>query len=265
MDRNTLKLAAYLDEAGENPENACKTLNEHGIFYAALRHVWAGNICNSSEIGHQRLSKILSDHNISIIMIASELGNVNTRSLSNIDNKQILNVINICKYYNASMVRIFIGKGEEDSSIIESWMYRVSEQFLDNNITPLLEITRDTPVKGTSEIARLLSNFKTWKLLYDPAAIILKQNINPFIKYWTLLKKDVEVIDVRDIKIGRGFKPAGFGDSKIDITINDAISNNYRGWFVLEPSLGRKHGSAVTKNETFKHALEGLDNILDGM
>lgn len=264
MERNTLKLAAYLDEVGEDPERGCETLNTAGIFYTALRHTWTGNVCGISDTGHQRLARIINDHDITVVMVASELGKVDSKQLARISDSEIDAVINVCQYYRASMVRIYAGEENRNTEKgeIDTWMKRVSEKCLLNGITPLLEIVPKAQVHSAPEVAQLLATHKTWKLLYDPVSLILKQNIDPFIRYWTLLKSNVAAIDVRDMKIGKGFKPPGFGNSRIGMTIADAISNRFQGWFIMEPSLGRRHGSATTKSDTFQHALEGLDHIL---
>lgn len=259
MDRKDLKLAAYLDEVGDDPDLACKTLVNLGILYVALRHVWSNNVCDMSNIGHKRLKKILDDNNISTILIASELGK--TQKISTITDDQIDNAINICKYYNAPYFRIFLNY---DTADIDHWLSKVSKKCVDNNITPLFELP-DTQVCKPTVLAQLLSTHKNWRLLYDPASIIAKQNIDPFTRYWTLLKNHVSAIDIRDIKIGRGYKPAGFGDAKVNMTIKDAIHSNYNGWFIMEPSLGRKHGTAVTKGDTFQNALDGLEQILNSI
>lgn len=264
MERNTLKLAAYLDEAGEEPERGCETLNETGIFYAALRHTWTGNVCGISDTGHQRLAKIIQDHDITIVMVASELGKVDSQQLTRIGDTEIDKAINVCQYYRAPMLRVFVGEENPNTKReeVNAWMQRVGEKCLNNGITPLLEIVPGAQIHRAPEVAQLLAENKHWKLLYDPVALILKQNIDPFIRYWTLLKQYAAVVDIRDMKIGKGFKPPGFGDSRIGMTIADALGSRYSGWFIMEPSLGRKHGSAITKGDTFKHALEGLDYIL---
>jgi hypothetical protein len=264
MARDALKLAAYLDEAGEEPESGCHTLVSKGIHYVVLRHCWTGNICGISDTGHQKLANLLNGHNLTTICIASELGQVDANQLSRISDDQIDKVLHICAYYGAPMVRIFIGNktnGEASKSINE-WMQRISDKCLIAGITPLLEITKDSHLFKAPDIAKLLSDHVHWRLLYDPVQLIIQQNQNPFVRYWTLLKDKTGVIDIRDFKIGKGFKPAGFGDSKIDLTITDALNSNYKGWFFLEPSLGRRHGQAQTKKETFQFALEGLDAVL---
>lgn len=255
MDKKDLKLATYLDEAGDDPESGCKTLISHGILYTGLRHIWSSNICNISAIGHKRLFKILQDYNISTILIASDIGRnekLHTTLYSEVDK-----AINICKYYNAPYLRVFLTDQEKSTQ----WITEVGKRCSDNNITPLFELLESHTYKPT-DLAHLFSSNNNWKFLYDPVSVIARRNIDPFVKYWTLLKNYTSIIDIRDMKIGKGYKPAGFGDSKIGATIKDSISSNYNGWFMMEPSLGRKHGTAITKSDTFKHAIDGLEQIL---
>lgn len=264
MARDTLKLAAYLDEAGEEPGAGCQTLVDNQIHYVVLRHCWTGNICGISDTGHQKLINLLQKHDLTVICIASDLGRVDASQLFRIGDDQIDRVINICNYYKAPMVRIFVGNTTniDATKVINDWMHQISEKCLAADIIPLLEITPESHFYKAPDVAKLLATHKHWKLLYDPVQFILRQNQNPFIRYWTLLKDRTEVIDIRDMKIGKGFKPAGFGDSKIDMTVQDALNSGYKGWFFLEPSLGRRHAQAQTKRDTFQFALEGLDTIL---
>lgn len=266
MVRDGLKLAAYLDEAGEEPVSGCKTLAANNIHYLVLRHCWTGNVCGISDAGHQKLASIIRDQDLTVICIASELGKIEANQLSRISDDQINRVLDICSYYRAPMVRIYIGNKNSNTTNndIENWMGRVEELCLTANVTPLLEVTAESHLHKAPDVAKLLSTYKHWKLIYDPVQFILRQNQDPFVRYWTLLKSRVGAIDIRDVKIGRGFKPPGFGDAKIDLTIKDSLDSNYKGWFFMEPSLGRRHAHARTKKDTFQFALESLDVILDG-
>jgi len=260
-----IPLASYLDEAGEDPLSSCKNLKKFGIHYVFLRHVWAGNILKVSDANHAKLKSILKDNDISVIGIASELGKVNASKLSLITDEEIEQTANICRYYNASMVRVFVGEHDNHftSDNIQEWLERVSKIFTSHGIKPLMEISPDSCFTNSITIADYLSKNKKWRLLYDPVNFILKKNIDPFVRHWTLLKQFVEAIDVRDLKIGSGFKPPGMGDSKIELTISDSIKNNHKHWFVMEPSLGRRHGQGRSKEDTFGFAIEGLKMILD--
>ena len=264
MARDNLKLAAYLEEAGEEPEASCRTLANNKIHYVVLRHCWTGNVCGISDTGHQKLTTIVHDHDLTVICVASELGQTDAGQLARISDENIDRVMNICAYYKAPMVRVYVGNKSASNvgDAISDWMGRVSEKCIASSITPVLEVTPESHIYQPHQIAKLLATYKHWQLLYDPVQFILRQNQDPFIKYWTLLKDRTGAIDIRDLKIGKGFKPPGFGDSKIGMTIKDALDSAYKGWFFLEPSLGRRHGQALTKSDTFQYALEGLDIIL---
>jgi hypothetical protein len=263
--RDTLRVAAYLEEAGEDPAKSCDTLLSHNIRYVALRQVWTGNICNLPDTACQKLRKILTDKDMTAILIASDLGQVPADSLSVISEEEIDHAFNLASYFKAPFIRIGIGtiSSGDCISVIDQWMSRITAKAISANITPVLEISNKLHINSPSGLANQLLKHRRWKIIYDPVQLILDKNQDPFVKYWTLLKSSVIAIDVRDLKIGRGFKPVGFGDAKIDYTIRDSLGNNYRGWYLMEPSLGRRHGSALTKQDTFQMALDAFDTILE--
>lgn len=268
MKLSDIKLAAYLDEAGEDPQSSCKVLVKHHINYVILRDTWTGNVCSMSDNGHSRLKSLLSEHDISAIMIASTLGKVEQDKLLQIEDQAIINCINICKYYKCKYLRIFAGLMPKNShtvnqTVVNTWVRKVADMCLNDGIKCLYEVTSDSVLFQAADIAKLLSQNTNLGLIYDAAGLIIKRSFNPYIKHWPLLKSNTDIIDIRDVKIGQGFKVAGHGDSKIDMTIKDAIESNYKGWFAIEPSLGRKFASATTKEQTFAYAVEGIDKILD--
>jgi hypothetical protein len=265
MIRDKIKLCAYLDEAGEDPAAACVVLHNHNINYVVLREAWTGNICQTSDNGHAKLRTLLEDHDLSPIMIASTLGKVAVEDLPKIKQEQIDSCLNICKFYQCEYLRVYageLGKPGDNTDIIDDWLSRIQERSLSMGIKCLYEIHSKSSIFKAAEVAKMISNFKNIRILYDPAGLIIRYNFDPFIKHWSLLKNIVDMIDVRDLSIGKGFKVAGYGDSRIVMTIRDAIQSDFKGWLALEPSLGRKHGSATTKSETFAFAVEGLDKIL---
>jgi len=257
-----LKLAAYLDEAGEDPETGCATLKSLGIPYLALRHVWTSNVCAATDQSCQTLKALFKSHELTVIMVASELGQVPANTLSSIPKESIDRVFDVASYFGASYIRIYTGLEAPDADKhVRDWLHMITERSISANITPLLEISHASSIYRPVDVVQWLNKFKRWKLLYDPAQLIIRQSQDPFIRYWTLLKQYVGAIDIHDFKIGHGHKPIGFGDTKIQATLNDANTTNFGGWYFLEPALGRKHGSALTRSETFKTAFEALDAI----
>jgi hypothetical protein len=259
-----LKVAAYLEDAGEDPASACKAIKEAGINYAVIRHVWTSNIKDLSDNGCVKLRGILSDSGITPIAIISSISDIPATDLPSIDEKIIDRTFNLVKYFNVPLLGLTCGQqtSVNADNQINDWLTRIANKSTSFNITSLVETTTKGQISTAAEFAVLLAKHSRIKLLYDPAQLIIRQNIDPFVKYWTLLKRYVGAIDVRDYKIGRGFKPVGFGDTNIARTVTDAMNSTYKGWFFFEPSLGRKHGTAQTKSDVFKMAFTAFKDSL---
>lgn len=259
-----LKVAAYLEDAGEDPASACKAIKEAGIDYVVIRHVWTSNIKDLSDNGCAKLRKILSDSGVTPIAILSTIGDVPAPDLPSVDEKIIDRTFNLVKYFDVPMLGLTCGQKvpTKADQQINDWLFQIANKSTALNITSLIEITPKSQLATPVELATLLSKHSRIKLLYDPAQLIIRQNIDPFVKYWTLLKKYVGAIDVRDYKIGRGYKPVGFGDTNIVRTVVDAANSTYKGWFFFEPSLGRKHGTAQSKSDVFKMAFTAFKSAL---
>ena len=251
------KIAAYLEEASDDPISSCDILKENGIHYAVLRHVWSDNICDVSDAGCGRLKKILDAKGVTPIALATRIGEVPADTLVTQNPDR---AFNIAQYFKVQHIRFQIGLKTTKHAYteIDEWLARIAKLSILYNVVPIFEVTNDSYAVKPTELVSILTKHKRWKLLYDPVQFILKQNQDPFVRYWTLLKQFVAAIDIRDMKIGRGFKPPGFGDSKILQTVDDAMNSGYRGWFFFEPSLGKKHGVALTKGDTFKLAFQVL-------
>jgi hypothetical protein len=260
-----MKIAAYLEDAGEDPVSACKTLRETGIKNVIIRHVWTSNIKDLSDTGCAKLRKILNDHQITPVAIFSTIGDVPATQLPNIPTETIDRTFNLAAYFGTPILGFTCGQQVpvKVGSQITDWLGEIQQRSLVANLLPLVEITTKSHLFVAADVITTLVKFSRVKLLYDPVQLIIKQNIDPFVKYWTLWKQSVGAIDVRDYKIGRGYKPVGFGDTNIVKTVLDAVRSKYAGWFFFEPSLGRRHGTSQTKGEVFKSAFATFCSVID--
>ncbi len=258
-----MKIAAYLDQAGEDPLSACKNLVKHKISHVALKRIWTNNVDSVSDNICQDLKKLLVDYDISPILVASNLGNVPANRLNHIKESEIKRVFNLVSYFKTNYVRVFLGtKCNDDCSvIIDNWISRIIEYSVLFNVVPVYEVSPDSYYFSHIDLAKILNKYKKLKLLYDPAQFLLRQNMDLFVKYWLLLKDNISLFDVRDIKVGRGYKPAGLGDAKLDLTIADSL-DSFSGWYILEPSLGRRYSNYVGKEEIFGIALKAFQDIV---
>jgi sugar phosphate isomerase/epimerase len=193
-------------------------------------------------------------------MLASELGAVSPDALMKTKEERIKRTFDIASYFGVKMIRIFVGDSQADVEATSKWMAMIDERSLAADITPVVEITHGSALFQPTVASRLLGLHKRWRLLYDPAQLVMKRAQDPFVKYWTLLKSRVAAIDVHDYKIGHGHKPVGYGDGKLALTLADAASW-FGGWYLFEPALGRSYGKAMTKVQTFRLALEALEAL----
>lgn len=259
-----LKVAAYLDEAGDDPDVACATISKLGIKYVVLRSAWGTSVSASSDKACQTLRTLLTTHGLSAVALISDLGSTDYKTVTQTPIAIIDRTFNIAAYFKVAFLRLMVGTKPivAPDAIVDDWFQTITERCLINNIVPVLEPTHQSALYDPVMIVKALVKYRRWKLLYDPAQLILQRKLDPFVKYWTLLKNFTAAIDIHDFKIGYGHKPAGFGDAKIKETLADVLATNYKGWFFLEPSLGRRHGSALTKEDTFIMAAKALEALV---
>lgn len=262
MDYN-FKIAAYVDEAGEDPNTGCETIVKHGIKHVVLRNVWGGlNVTKCSDDGCKRLKAILAENRLSVVSISSDLGATSVSGLLNISDTDLKRAFDIALYFRAGSIGFQYGRGLFSKQIVSKWLNRLLDYSNRNNIIPMLEVNNDSCLVEPTAIVDLLIGFDGIKIQYDPVQLIINKKIDPFIKYWSLFKNRIYAVDVRDCVVGKGFRPPGLGDAKIKETLADAKNSNYNGWLFIEPGLGRRFGSAVCKSDTFEIAFAAAKNLM---
>lgn len=256
------KLAGYLDEAGDDPASAVETLRAHNIRWACLRQLWSGNVVDVTDQAIAKVKSILDHGGVRTIMLSTEIGAVIPDTLASVPRDRLDRALHLANYFGATFVRFKVGKagpGPVQVEHIESWMNDIQNRALRANIVPLLELAWDQTLSEPADAARWLAAYPRWKLLYDPTQVILHRKLDPFVKYWTLLKTKIGAIDLHDVKTGHNFRPVGQGDSCWDRTLKDASESKYNGWYFVEPGLGRRYGTALTRRDTFGLAVQALD------
>lgn len=242
IDRN--RLAVYLDEAGDDPATACATLARLGVSQVCLRQIWTGNVCNASDQALEKLKELLSKHALTVVMIASDLNRYDTDP----DRPFLL-----ARYFAAPLVRVW---GGQDGDF--SWMERVGRLAVQTNVTPLLEPHPEQLPFSTVDLARVLQLYPQWRLLYDPVQLVLGGHREPFQKYWTLLKSKIAALDIRDMAWPPQPRVPGGGICEVRRTLQDALNIGYKGWYLLEPGLGRRFGQTLGRDNTFAVAFDAL-------
>lgn len=246
------KIATYLDEVAIDPKKACEVVTEAQVKHICLRTIWNHNIMHLNDEGCKILRTYLQKYNLSVLMLATECGLNSIPNMATIER-----IFNICTYFKAGFIRFYATGLSDDLIKI------ISEKSLSNNVVPIIEPTYKHEPYKLDDIVNFLNRNRRWRILYDPSQYIIKQAQKPFDKQYLKLDKYVSLIDIHDYKIGVGHKPAGFGDAQLKQTLEYCVNTRYAGWYIIEPSLGLKHGVAANKSETFLLALDAFKNLVN--
>ena len=267
MNYKDLKLAIYLDEAGDTPQEACKTITDLGISNIVLRTAWTKEISKMPDESIGQLRDIIQEHSLKPILLYTTIGDGPVKNiLEQFEN--VKRALLIAEALGCGLLRISLGKATKSPdilTIVNHWMQIISAECLSANVKPIFNLDMGACITQPAEISQILNAHRRWGIIYDPADVIGTRNLHPFSKYWSLLKSRVAAIDLHDHKIGIGPKPLGYGDGQLDLTVNDAILSKFSGWYCIKPGLGRKFGQLVGKPAIAKFDTEMLQTMLDRM
>lgn len=264
MDRSSLKFAAYLDQAAEDPIKAAEAVAKFNISNVVLRRAWGKVIAQMADGPCGTIKNILASYDLKPILLCTEIGYQPADTLMHYES-QLIRVINLCSFFGCSHIRLGIGqKSADPRSVIvqEAWMRTIDRKCLEANVVPCLEISYDHVLNSPAEIASLLHKYKRWSIIYDPAVLIQKKRIDPFTRYWSLFRERVKFFDIHDHKVGLSPKLAGQGDAKLDLAMADAITSGYNGWYCLEHGMGRRVGNTSGLDNVFQLSVNAFDNLL---
>jgi hypothetical protein len=259
----SIKLAAYLDEIHDDPDKAGEVLVSKKITGVCLRRAWCRDISSMPDNAIGILGGILSKHNLTPVLLHTDIGCVDPEKLA-AEEPKIVRAMQICKFLKCRSIRVGFGISTTKNVIeqVQSWSSAVSRLSISYDMMVLFEPDNNSYYNQPAAVAIFLNKHKRINLLFDPAMLVMQSKINPFVKFWSLLKSRVDSIDIHDFKSRVSAKPAGIGDAQLDIIVADAISSNFTGWFCLEPGLGRRYGDATTKEKTFECAFDAFESLL---
>ncbi len=256
-----LKIAAYLDEAHEDPFESIKVIAKANIHYVALRLFKDRNICDIDEIQLTQLRSALQKNSISPILLYSEIG-VKT-PLHLLDYDLINRALNIANYFRTEYIHFGIGSLANDgTTTVKNWMNKIAVACQNASIIPVYEYKNQHEWRGLDRLIEVMQENRAWRLIYDPSHYVSKQTIDPYDKYWVRIREYVDIVDIHDYKTGVGHKPLGFGDCRLSDTLQDIKNNKKQCWVLMEPKLGHRHSTAITKSDSFMMAYKRFQEVL---
>lgn len=250
------RLTVYSDEIHDDPAQALAlATNKYGLKTVCLRRAWTSSVATLNDVAANQLKSLL--RGLKPLLISSDLG----LDISTVGDPEFERPFLMANYFGAKYLRVHVG-GRHQATLRPGWIRAVGDRAVKAGITPLFEYNPEYGNMTATEIHEMLSIHPRWKVLYDPTQFVVRKNVNPFTSYWPTLYDKVAVIDLRDYKIGEGFKPVGMGDCSVLETVRDANVRGYTGSFAVEPGLGRKFGSTLGREAVFQLAYQQINNHL---
>jgi len=251
-------LSVYLDELDADPLKACEIARSLGLGSVCLRRVWSTNIGKATDDACKQIMVAVKRNKLDVLAVCTDDGRVPAEQLA--FDQGVKRSITIAAYFKARFFRPLAGlKAQRPDQAaddkINAWASAISGECTRAILTPLLEIDPDAHTFEPADVAAFMSRHPTWRLLYDPALLIIKRNQNPLVRYWHLLKGKIALIDLHDFKIGSGFVPVGAGNCFFEETLRDCLTIDFGGPLVIEPGATRRTGITTPKPEMVKAAI----------
>jgi sugar phosphate isomerase/epimerase len=243
------KISGFSDEIAEDIDTQFATLNKLGINYFEPRGINGKNISTLNDAEVEELKQKMQEYGIKASSIGSPIGKIRTTEDFEPHFEVYKRVVKTAKMLDCKYIRMFsfFKDGEwteEKIKEVKSRLSKLIEYAKQEGVILLHENEGDIygeTIEGNLDIMQSLycDNFK---MVFDPANFAQKGVDN--IKAIETLLPYVEYMHIKDHKKGKGIVPAGFGDGNVLYVINKLFAKGYKGFFSLEPHLGRFKGLA---------------------
>lgn len=259
-----MKVAVYLDELDNDPIKACVRCRSLGIKFVCLRRVWSTNIARATDAACQKLVSALANAKLEVAAIHTDIGQTTPVDQLEGELAAFDRALLIARYFKAGFVRVYTGRTiRDDMRHLDTWMEKISTAATNMAVTPLLELDTDSTLQDPADAATMLSRYTHWKILYDPASLIVKQANDPYEKYWLLLEPMIAAVDLHDFSKQLGFVLAGHGDGQWAKTFRRMVDTGFDGWCFIEPGFPRRHGVMPVKHVSVQKALDRYQELLN--
>lgn len=253
---NLFKIAIYTDEAGSTLASSKSVISDLNVRNIVLRNIDNKNILKYDE---SRIKTILKDFNDFIVAGLS----TDIRIDEIPSDAQILDLRKKIYLIKPAFVR-FGWSGERYSS---EFISRIIDMSIESNFTPVIEYEHthfSTPrIIKSQDWVNILVLSKRLKINFDPVQYLMRVRTDPVETIFDPLRHQINVVDVRDYKIGVGVKSIGFGSVDWPALLKKLYSDKYSGWLAIKPTLGIMHGDVLGRESVFTHAFGNFKEILE--
>jgi 3-dehydroshikimate dehydratase len=267
-----IKLAAFADEISPNLDEQIRVCKELGIRFFELRGVAGKNVMDFDDALKNEIRAKLKDNGMGVASIASPIGKVKISDPWEPYFDKFKHAVELSEFFSAPLIRIFSyfppAKGQDIREHRDEVMRRMqakADYMKGHPATLVHENEKDIYGEHGAMDLDMLKTVNSPKLraAFDFANFIVAGDDN--LKNWEMLKPYVIHFHIKDcIRATKKIVPAGQGDGKVQVILEDAKNSGYSGFLTLEPHLkvaGKNSGE--TGPELFKVATTALRGICD--
>jgi sugar phosphate isomerase/epimerase len=266
-----IRISAFADEISQVPEEQLDVLTRHGIRFIEFRAIHGTNVLDLSDAQHAEFRDLLDARGFGLSAIGSPIGKIRITEPFDEHLRRFDRALDLAELYRAPRIRVFsfyMPPGDDPASHREAVLGRMTElaaRAAGRGITLFLENEKGIYGDTAARVADVLESVNSPALqhAFDPANYV--EVGQPVEEAWDRLRAYVKHFHVKDYdpNLERNV-PAGTGDGRIPVLLQDAVSRGFEGFCVLEPHLviaELSHG--FTGPERFADAVAALKGILD--
>lgn len=267
-----VKLSAFADEIGADPQLQVQTLQSVGIRYVELRGAWGVNVLKLSGAQVAELQRLFGDGGLAVSCIGSPIGKVRLDEDWGRHFDEFKHAIDLAETFGCGYVRIFSfyapqgGRIEDYADEVIRRLRAQAEYVAGRPVTLALEnethIFGDTPERCGQLMAALAGLPVT--LAFDPANFVSIDQVPVYERCWVPLRQYTGYFHMKDgvRQPAPHAVPVGQGEGDCDRILREVADSEYSGFLALEPHLSRAgQFSGFSGPELFAVAARALQGL----
>src|SRR5258708_1035395 len=278
-------LSAFGDEIAEDLEEQIAVLQEQGVGARELRSAWGVNVI---ELGPERLdraARVLGASGIVVSAIGSPVGKASIEDDFEAELARLRAAIDAAQRLGTQRIRVFSffipdGRYADFRDEVLRRMSALTRQAAAHDL--LLVHENESYIYGDG--ARPWRDLRGWvgwaalAMALDPANLV-QVGVRPFDEAWPLLRDHVRHLHIKDaVSVDRtglrpypshipeerlmdSIRPAGEGEGQLRELFRGLVTQDYKGYMVVEPHLQRRLPD-LDAVQRFDVALKALRSLI---
>ena len=263
-------LTGFADEIGPDLDEQLDTLASEGIKHLELRGVWRKGVLDLTDEELGRIADALTRRGMRVSAIGSPIGKIKVSDPFEPHLERFRRALFCARTLGAPFIRLFSfyvppGEAERHRNEVIHRIRALAAEAEGSGVTLVHEnekhIYGDIPARCLDLVEAV--GKPHFRLAWDPANFV-QCGVRPFTEGYESLRPYVAYVHVKDARLATGeVTVAGAGDGEVRPTLRALADSGFRGFFSLEPHLGRTPGyTRLNGAERFVAAARAFKRLL---